>query len=115
MDNYDTLITKAALHGAKLLKKSHQSTAVALASHLWWQERDAGTANPTGAEGNKEKEKNVVVSEKVAAKDEESVVKAVSCLRYSLRAFAHGLIIWTSSIPTKTASVCWSVCKSRFA
>lgn len=38
VDNYDTLITKAALHGAKLLKKSHQSTAVGLASHLWWQE-----------------------------------------------------------------------------
>lgn len=37
-DNYDTLITKAALHGAKLLKKSHQATAVGLASHLWWQE-----------------------------------------------------------------------------
>lgn len=36
-DNYDTLITKAALHGAKLLKKGHQSTAVAKASHLWWQ------------------------------------------------------------------------------
>ncbi|GAA98792.1 uncharacterized protein L969DRAFT_88837 [Mixia osmundae IAM 14324] len=36
-DNYDTLITKAALHGAKLLKKGHQATAVALASHLWWQ------------------------------------------------------------------------------
>jgi vacuolar protein sorting-associated protein 35 len=37
-DNYDTLITKAALHGAKLLKKSHQAIAVGLASHLWWQE-----------------------------------------------------------------------------
>ncbi|KAI0762481.1 vacuolar protein sorting-associated protein 35 [Fomes fomentarius] len=37
-DNYDTLITKAALHGAKLLKKSHQASAVNLASHLWWQE-----------------------------------------------------------------------------
>lgn len=37
VDNYDTLITKAALHGAKLLKKSHQATAVGLASHLWWQ------------------------------------------------------------------------------
>jgi vacuolar protein sorting-associated protein 35 len=36
-DNYDTLITKAALHGAKLLKKSHQAIAVGLASHLWWQ------------------------------------------------------------------------------
>jgi vacuolar protein sorting-associated protein 35 len=37
-DNYDTLITKAALHGAKLLKKPHQATAVNLASHMWWQE-----------------------------------------------------------------------------
>ncbi|UZJ53025.1 hypothetical protein CBS101457_002345 [Exobasidium rhododendri] len=36
-DNYDTLITKAALHGAKLLKKPHQAKAVMLASHLWWQ------------------------------------------------------------------------------
>jgi len=35
VDNYDTLITKAALHGAKLLKKPHQATAVHLASHLW--------------------------------------------------------------------------------
>ena len=35
-DNFDTLITKAALHGAKLLKKSHQATAVGLASHLRW-------------------------------------------------------------------------------
>lgn len=37
-DNYDTLITKAALHGARLLKKPHQASAVNLASHLWWQE-----------------------------------------------------------------------------
>ncbi|WWC66334.1 uncharacterized protein I206_100235 [Kwoniella pini CBS 10737] len=36
-DNYDTLITKAALHGSKLLKKSHQATAVLYASHMWWQ------------------------------------------------------------------------------
>lgn len=40
VDNYDTLITKATLHGAKLLKKSHQATAVHLASHMWWQEED---------------------------------------------------------------------------
>ncbi|EDR08317.1 uncharacterized protein LACBIDRAFT_250191 [Laccaria bicolor S238N-H82] len=48
MDNYDTLITKAALHGARLLKKSHQATAVGLASHLWWQEA------PPPAEGEVE-------------------------------------------------------------
>lgn len=35
-DNYDTLITKAALHGSKLLKKPDQCRAVCAASHLWW-------------------------------------------------------------------------------
>jgi len=40
-DNYDTLITKAALHGSKLLKKSHQATAVLYASHMWWQGDEA--------------------------------------------------------------------------
>lgn len=35
-DNYDTLITKTALHGSKLLKKADQCRAVYLASHLWW-------------------------------------------------------------------------------
>lgn len=50
-DNYDTLITKAALHGAKLLKKSHQATAVALASHLWWQtEKSPSEADPLAPE-----------------------------------------------------------------
>ncbi|PWN53739.1 vacuolar protein sorting-associated protein 35 [Violaceomyces palustris] len=41
-DNYDTLITKAALHGAKLLKKPHQAAAVMMASHLWWQVETPG-------------------------------------------------------------------------
>jgi vacuolar protein sorting-associated protein 35 len=35
-DDYDTLITKSALHGSKLLKKPDQCRAVYLASHLWW-------------------------------------------------------------------------------
>ncbi|KAI9312643.1 vacuolar protein sorting-associated protein 35 [Dichotomocladium elegans] len=35
-DNYDTLITKAALHGARLLKKPDQCRAVYISSHLWW-------------------------------------------------------------------------------
>ncbi|KZT51352.1 vacuolar protein sorting-associated protein 35 [Calocera cornea HHB12733] len=47
-DNYDTLITKAALHGAKLLKKSHQATAVGLASHLWWQADSPKTTDDEG-------------------------------------------------------------------
>ena len=35
-EEYDTLITKCALHGSKLLKKPDQCRAVYLASHLWW-------------------------------------------------------------------------------
>jgi vacuolar protein sorting-associated protein 35 len=35
-EDYDTLITKCALHGSKLLKKPDQCRAVYLASHLWW-------------------------------------------------------------------------------
>ena len=49
-DNYDTLITKAALHGAKLLKKGHQANAVMLASHLWWQTETAGGEARNGRE-----------------------------------------------------------------
>lgn len=41
-DNYDTLITKAALHGNRLLKKPQQATAVLSASHLWWQNEMPG-------------------------------------------------------------------------
>ncbi|KAK5169453.1 retromer complex subunit Vps35 [Saxophila tyrrhenica] len=49
-ENYDTLITKAALHGSKLLKKPDQCRAVYLASHLWWAvekgERPEGGKEP---------------------------------------------------------------------
>lgn len=50
VDNYDTLITKAALHGAKLLKKPHQATAVHLASHMFWQEAQAGETPEGGSD-----------------------------------------------------------------
>jgi vacuolar protein sorting-associated protein 35 len=84
VDNYDTLITKAALHGAKLLKKSHQATAVGLASHLWWQEA------PPPAEG----ESSVPTKEPSENPKDESTVKAyphqdskrvLECLQKSLR------------------------------
>ena len=51
-ENYDTLITKCALHGSKLLKKPDQCRAVYLASHLWW-------AVPITAKGETEETKNV--------------------------------------------------------
>lgn len=57
-DNYDTLITKAALHSAKLLKKGHQSTAVAKASHLWWQ-----TETPGGRKANDDKVRSATLQE----------------------------------------------------
>lgn len=36
LDNYDTLVSKCALYGSKLLKKPDQCRAVYYASHLWW-------------------------------------------------------------------------------
>jgi len=54
-ENYDTLITKCALHGSKLLKKPDQCRAVYLASHLWW-------AVPNAAKGETEETKGVRVS-----------------------------------------------------
>ncbi|KAG6899335.1 hypothetical protein C0993_011123 [Termitomyces sp. T159_Od127] len=74
VDNYDTLITKAALHGAKLLKKSHQSTAVGLASHLWWQEAMPNSDVDTDGE-----KKEVLEKATVKEDGEEITVKAVSC------------------------------------
>lgn len=61
-DNFDTLITKAALHGAKLLKKSHQAAAVQLASHMWWQQvspKDSVTETEIGSSESPEGTKAV--------------------------------------------------------
>ena len=61
-DNYDTLSTKAALHAAKLLKKPHQSIAVQLASHLWWQtktlQRPPVDSHSASADDNSREESN---------------------------------------------------------
>lgn len=75
VDNYDTLITKTALHSAKLLKKSHQATAVGLASHLWWQEA------PTPAEGEIEAPKKEIPDKAKEDGVNENTVKAVRSYR----------------------------------
>lgn len=60
-ENYDTLITKCAQHGSKLLRKLDQCRAVYLASHLWW-------ATPIPA--NKEvDEANVCIDKTLGATD----------------------------------------------
>ena len=89
VDNYDTLITKAALHGAKLLKKPHQATAVHLASHLWWQEAPATEESEEGDDEAKE-----AAADKASSKEDGEGAKAyphqdskrvLECLQKSLR------------------------------
>jgi vacuolar protein sorting-associated protein 35 len=55
-ENYDTLITKCALHGSKLLKKPDQCRAVYLASHLWWSVEKNAEENEEKQEGKEGKE-----------------------------------------------------------
>jgi len=74
VDNYDTLITKAALHSAKLLKKPHQATAVLLASHLWWQNEWSETAAAADADATSEVRKPLRDGQRV-----------LECLQKSLR------------------------------
>ncbi|KAK2459757.1 hypothetical protein APHAL10511_008189 [Amanita phalloides] len=93
IDNYDTLITKAALHGAKLLKKSHQATAVGLASHLWWQEAvpstggENGTSEPAGDKSTTEKpvEKPEDAESTVKSYPHQDSKRVLECLQKSLR------------------------------
>lgn len=59
-ENYDTLITKCALHGSKLLKKPDQCRAVYLASHLWWSAEKGQEENSD--KDNKDNKENKDVS-----------------------------------------------------
>jgi vacuolar protein sorting-associated protein 35 len=110
VDNYDTLITKAALHGAKLLKKSHQASAVHLASHMWWQETSASAPEradlvvPTGPE------KSPILSQAKDGEDGTDPPKAVRWLVIEPAQPAYG----SCSTRIKTANVSWSVFKSHF-
>ncbi|TFY81799.1 hypothetical protein EWM64_g2215 [Hericium alpestre] len=69
LDNYDTLITKAALHGAKLLKKPHQATAA--------EEKDAEKSPPP-----KEKEES---AENAKAYPHQDSKRVLECLQKCLR------------------------------
>ncbi|THV01238.1 vacuolar protein sorting-associated protein 35 [Dendrothele bispora CBS 962.96] len=87
VDNYDTLITKAALHGAKLLKKSHQSTAVGLASHLWWQQTPppAEDEAPTVKKEGQEKPKEDGPENTVKAYPHQDSKRVLECLQKTIR------------------------------
>ncbi|TFK28349.1 vacuolar protein sorting-associated protein 35 [Coprinopsis marcescibilis] len=94
-DNYDTLITKAALHGAKLLKKSHQATAVGLASHLWWQQAaQFGATEVVKSPGEKEEKEESKEKDGVKEKEKEKdgelpVVKEKDEPEPSPKSFPH--------------------------
>ncbi|KLO17589.1 vacuolar protein sorting-associated protein 35 [Schizopora paradoxa] len=82
VDNYDTLITKAALHGAKLLKKPHQASAVHLASHMFWQEAQPGETverKPSVTATSDESQ------ETVKAYPHQDSKRVLECLQKSLR------------------------------
>lgn len=83
-DSYDTLSTKAALHAAKLLKKPHQSMAVQVASHLWWQAPAEPVAEVNGTAEGEEKEKEGA-EEKASVAD---LIVSVHCL-ILLRLLTH--------------------------
>lgn len=83
-DNYDTLITKAALHGSKLLKKSHQATAVLYASHMWWQ------SDVTGRDKDEKVRLSLMTEDESNKTDEKQTPfrdgkRVLECLQKSLR------------------------------
>ncbi|KAI0761169.1 vacuolar protein sorting-associated protein 35 [Trametes elegans] len=87
-DNYDTLITKAALHGAKLLKKPHQASAVNLASHLWWQEippEEEPAEAPTESAKDAEKSAPKEGEEGAKAYPLQDSKRVLECLQKALR------------------------------
>ncbi|KZT22073.1 vacuolar protein sorting-associated protein 35 [Neolentinus lepideus HHB14362 ss-1] len=85
VDNYDTLITKAALHGAKLLKKPHQATAVNLASHMWWQEPPAEEGELPEKEKEGEKEDGIAGADTRKAYPHQDSKRVLECLQKALR------------------------------
>jgi vacuolar protein sorting-associated protein 35 len=90
-ENYDTLITKCALHGSKLLKKPDQCRAVYLASHLWW-------AVPIVAKGETEDEKNVghqVLSRSIYADNSSSIAMEREYLSVFNELYGLQMLVWT--------------------
>ncbi|AOA66709.1 Endosomal subunit of membrane-associated retromer complex required for retrograde transport [Komagataella phaffii GS115] len=78
-DNFDVLISKTALYGSKLLKKTDQCRAVYLASHLWWIIEELDEEDEIESETAKTSEDELQVVIKTDNK------KVLECLQKSLR------------------------------
>lgn len=102
VDNYDTLITKAALHGAKLLKKPHQASAVHLASHMWWQE-----VQPVVEGAEKEEPEKSPVPKEEGPENAKSVSHDICAFPRVDSPYCRLSILF------KTANACWNACRSR--
>ncbi|KAI5997189.1 vacuolar protein sorting-associated protein 35 [Pisolithus marmoratus] len=85
VDAYDTLITKAALHGAKLLKKPHQTIAVHAASHLWWQESPAEGDGEGEAAQTEDEKCNSPKDKEAGAFPHQDSKRVLECLQKALR------------------------------
>ncbi|KAI6046979.1 vacuolar protein sorting-associated protein 35 [Pisolithus marmoratus] len=85
VDAYDTLITKAALHGAKLLKKPHQAIAVHAASHLWWQESPAEGDGDGEAAQTEDEKCNSPKDKEAGAFPHQDSKRVLECLQKALR------------------------------
>lgn len=82
-ENFDTLITKCAQHGSKLLRKPDQCRAVYLASHLWW-------ATPIASNGEDEETEVCTVFQMRATKTDMQQLyrdgkRVLECLQRALR------------------------------
>lgn len=91
-DNYDTLSTKAALHAAKLLKKPHQSMAVQLASHLWWQAPRSDVPEPNGTVTTDGADASSDDQSPAAAED--LIVSTSMILHHSASYLTHDTSLW---------------------
>ncbi|KAF2859903.1 vacuolar protein sorting-associated protein 35 [Piedraia hortae CBS 480.64] len=84
-DNYDTLITKTALHGSKLLKKPDQCRAVYLASHLWWTSDVIDSEPPSESESETKAEGSDDQKETSKPQTYRDGKRVLECLQRALR------------------------------
>lgn len=89
MEDFNKLITKAALYGSRLLKKTDQCRAIYSSSHLWWiiKEEEEDDDEDEGADGKNEEveldEDGEPISKQITLKRDDK--RVLECLQKSLR------------------------------